>query len=630
MSAAALDAVAAYSQQHGGVSGCVIRFGTLIKEWGPVANRADIKSAAKGAVGATLLGLAFDAGLVRLDDPARKYLPELGTEAPGNANSAEWLAEITLRHLATMTAGFDDGRPPKLVYRPGTAGIYSNDTANMLAELLTVWFGEDLQAVLKRKVLDPLGVDPADWRWRENSYRARSIRGLASREFASGITITHRALARIGCLYLRGGQWKDQTILSPGFIRTATRPTELPAPYPYYGFYWGSNAKGTLPDLPRDLYWALGLGDSILAVCPSLDVVAVRLGTGNTQSQLPPFTDQWERKVGGFFALIARAVVAPYPRSPVIRGITWAPAATIVRQARDSDNWPLTWADDDPIYTAYGDGTGFAPKVPEKLSLGLARIQGGPDDFVGVNLRSPTGEQPRGDGKRGKKASGLLMVDGVLYMWVRNAGNAQIAWSRDHARTWTWADWTFTTSFGCPSFINFGKNYAGARDDYVYTISPDSDSAYEPADRLVLARVPKDRIAARNAYEFFQGFDLRGTTLWTSDLNARGAVFSNPGNCYRTHVSYNAPLKRYLLCQTGADASVRAGFGIYDAPEPWGPWTTVERSDAWDVAAGESGSFPTKWMSGDGRTLYLVFSGDDSFSLRKATLRLAGDPETTP
>ena len=43
-----------------------------------------------------------------------------------------------------MTAGFDDGRPPKLVYRPGTRGIYSNDTANMLAELLTLQFDEDL------------------------------------------------------------------------------------------------------------------------------------------------------------------------------------------------------------------------------------------------------------------------------------------------------------------------------------------------------------------------------------------------------------------------------------------------------------------------------------------------------
>ena len=67
-----------------------------------------------------------------------------------------------------------------------------------------------------------------------------------------------------------------------------SRPTDLPAPYPYYGFYWGSNAKRQLNQVPRDVYWALGLGESILVVCPSLDIVAVRLGTGSTRSQLPP------------------------------------------------------------------------------------------------------------------------------------------------------------------------------------------------------------------------------------------------------------------------------------------------------------------------------------------------------
>ena len=59
---------------------------------------------------------------------------------------------------------------------------------------------------------------------------------------------------------------------------------------------------------------------------------------------------------------VAEEEVDLYPRSPIIRGITWAPPATIFRQAKDSDNWPLTWADDDHIYTAYGDGTGFPPK----------------------------------------------------------------------------------------------------------------------------------------------------------------------------------------------------------------------------------------------------------------------------
>src|SRR5437773_1790385 len=100
----------------------------------------------------------------------------------------------------------------------------------------------------------------------------------------------------------------------------------------------------------------------------------------------------------GLLVAAARAAetdqpAAPYPPSPVITGITWAPADTIVRKARDSDIWATTWADDGSQYTAYGDGTGFVPKVPKKLSQGLARLEGGPEDFTGVNIRSETFER---------------------------------------------------------------------------------------------------------------------------------------------------------------------------------------------------------------------------------------------
>lgn len=624
--ASGIDEAVEYSQKHGGVSGCIIRHGYLVKEWGSPTNRADIKSATKGSVGTTVLGLAVDAGLMKLEDRAQVHYPEIGRERPENA-ARGWLEQITVRHLATMTAGFDDGRPPLLTYEPGTAGIYSNDTSNMLAELLTLKFGEDLSGLLKRRIMDPIGVPPTEWAWRKNAYRADTVHGLKSREFASGIRITHRALARIGYLYLRQGNWNGKQLLSERFIREATRPTSLPAPWPEYAFYWMSNGRSTLPQIPADAYWALGLGDSFVAVCPSLDLVCVRLGSGSTRSHMPGGEDS-ARRVAGFLGLVCDAVekrTAAYPPSPVIRSLTWAPASAIIRRACDSDNWPLTWGDDDHQYTAYGDGHGFAePKVTEKLSLGFARVSGLPGGFTGTNIRSATGEQ-KGDGRAGKKASGLLMVDGVLYMWVRNAGNSQLAWSRDHGQTWTWSTWKLTSSFGCPTFLNFGKNYAGARDGYVYVYSHDSDSAYEPADRMVLARVPKGRVTDRDAYEFFQELDARGLPVWTREIARRGAVFTAPGGCYRSGITYNAPLRRYLWCQTlpGEDTRFKGGLAIYDAPQPWGPWTTVFFTEKWDVGPGETSSFPTKWMSADGKTLSLVFSGDDCFSVRQATLTLA-------
>jgi hypothetical protein len=304
---------------------------------------------------------------------------------------------------------------------------------------------------------------------------------------------------------------------------------------------------------------------------------------------------------------------------------------SIVRKAKGSDNWPLTWADDGHQYTAYGDGNGFEPFVPEKLGLGIARVEGGPADFTGVNIRAPTAEN-RASGKDGKKASGMLMVDGVLYMLARNAGNAQLAWSTDHGRTWEWADWKFTTSFGCPTFLNFGRDYAGARDEFVYVYSPDSDSAYRPADRMVLARVPKGKIRERDAYEFFKGVGGDGRPTWTTAIAERGAVFTHPGRCYRSGIAYDAGLKRYLWVQTlpgtegnKADTRFEGGFAVFDAPEPWGPWTTAFYTEKWDVGPGESASFPTKWMSANGKNLCLVFSGDDHFAVRRATLTVSTD-----
>ncbi len=86
-------------------------------------------------------------------------------------------------------------------------------------------------------------------------------------------------------------------------------------------------------------------------------------------------------------------------------------------------------------------------------------------------------------------------------------------------------------------------------------------------------------------------------------------------------------LKRYSWCQIHPDSPhpqgprFEGGFGIYEAPEPWGPWHTVYFFRRWDVGPGETASFPSKWMSKDGRTMHLVFSGDDAFSVRRVTLK---------
>jgi len=619
----------------GGGSGILVRGGRKVLEWGDPDRRYDLKSTSK-SIGVSALGLAIADGVIDLEDRVVAHLPSLGTPPVSNARTG-WLPEITIRQLANQSAGFEKpGGFEPLLFEPGTRWHYSDGGPNWLADGVTTVYGRDIESLLFDRVFERLGITRSDLRWREHAYRPRTLDGVRRLEFGSGVHANVDAMARIGLLYLRQGRWRGQQLLPSAFVDQVRVPDPQLAGLPehdpeahgnaskHYGLLWWNNADGTLPDVPRDAYWSWGLHDSLILVIPSLDLVAARAGQG------------WDRASDGghydvlkpFFGPIAASALtaaphpdAPYPPSEAILGVSWVPADQIVRKAEGSDNWPLTWADDDALYTAYGDGWGFEPRVPEKLSLGLAKVVGPPDDFEGLNIRSPSIEQ-RGNGPSGKKASGLLMVNGTLYLWARNAGNAQLAWSSDRGATWTWADWRFETSFGCPTFLNFGRNDEGSRDEYVYVYSQDVDSAYEPADAMVLARVPKDRIRDRAAYRVFAGRNAQGEPRWTNRIEDRAPVFEHPGRCYRSSVSHHPGLNRYLWCQTipGEDTRFEGGFAIYDAPEPWGPWTTVFFTERWDVGPGETQHLPTKWMSPDGRSVHLVFSGDDHFSVRRAEL----------
>ena len=144
---------------------------------------------------------------------------------------------------------------------------------------------------------------------------------------------------------------------------------------------------------------------------------------------------------------------------------------------------------------------------------------------------------------------------------------------------------------------------------------------------LLLARVPKTEIMNRSAYEFFAGLDEVGRPFWESDMKSRRPVFSDAnGIGWGIRAVYNPGLHRYLLSMFHAlgDGDGDGSWGLFDAPEPWGPWTTVAYYTNWIDPVPKFGfTFPAKWMSVDGTQMYLVFSGIgvyDSINVIKATL----------
>lgn len=603
-------------------------------------------SLAKALVGGLGLLAAEAEGFVRASDAVASYLPDWRDDSQKSA--------ITLAHLATHTSGLENSRtkgvrnraltgwkgdfwknlpPPRdpftiartetpLLFPPGAQAHYSNPGIAVLSECLGRSLRgsryTDLAQLLRERILRRIGVPDAEW---SVGYNGPVVLDGASLIAAwGGANFSPNAAARIGRLLARRGDWDEEQIIPFELATRATRWAGLPN---NSGLSWWVNRRPdgarVLPRAPDDAFWGLGAGGQLLFVVPSLDLIVVRNGHG-LPADVHTLRAMERLVINPVLDALQRDNTAPpYPASRHFGGIRWSPPESIVRLAPGGDNWPSTWGDDDLVYTAFGDGNGFAPFLAEKLSLGFARVTGTPPAVSAENIRAPTGEQ-HGDGRSGRKASGLLMVDGVLYLLARNAGHAQLAWSTDRGRTWNWSDWKFTESFGCPAFVNFGKNYAGARDDFVYVVSTDAPTAYERADRLVLARVPKKKIRERSAYEFFAGREAQGDTAWSRDIAQRAAIFENRGACYRSHITYHAASKRYLLTTIGRGTDTRyaGGFGVFDAPEPWGPWTTVFFTDTWDVGPGESNHFPAKWLDADGRGGWLLFSGDDAFSLRRA------------
>jgi hypothetical protein len=342
------------------------------------------------------------------------------------------------------------------------------------------------------------------------------------------------------------------------------------------------------------------------------------------------------------------AQTPPYPASQVITKVdfNWT---TKKQLAPGSDNWPMTWAADGHQYTSWGDGGGFGGTNNDgRVSLGVGRVEGTKGSYKGYNVWG--GKNAENPAEFDGKSYGIVSVGGVLYMWVspgsceQNYTKVRMAKSTNKGANWTRSSWSFTQSqdLMIPTILQFGKDYAGARDGYVYSYfihpSPASGTGgcllIQKPGKIYLARVAKSQIMTQSAYEFFTGFDSSKNPKWSTTISSKVPVFQDKDNGvgWTVSVSYNAGLKRYLLITEHTLTYPYGGnIGIYDAPEPWGPWTTAYFATPW---AGSSSkcfywNFSNKWASSDGKSFVLVYTAEDKWNTVEGTFTV-GTTTTSP
>lgn len=322
----------------------------------------------------------------------------------------------------------------------------------------------------------------------------------------------------------------------------------------------------------------------------------------------------------------------PYPPSDVVLGMSFddSSARTL---APGSDIWPITWAADGHLYTSWGDGGGFGGTNREgRVSLGVARVERSKDDYRGVNIAG--GKDAPNPAPFTGKSEGILAIGNTLYLWRDGERSDQngFKWnelfrSDDSGATWRFTGVRFDPAdfpdgdegFFAPAFCQFGPGYSGARDDYVYIYAPDIvDRTHwdmRIPGRIHLIRVSVDEIEVKNAYRFYAGADAQGRPRWSPSPGDRRPTWTDERNgTHRIAVSYNAPLRRYLLSTITVN---REGWmSVYESPEPWGPWRLVHAEltpERWGRKT-ILFTFVNKWLSSDGRDFVVVHTKDDTWS----------------
>lgn len=329
---------------------------------------------------------------------------------------------------------------------------------------------------------------------------------------------------------------------------------------------------------------------------------------------------------------------APYPPSSLIGSMTWDMTGR-VQDPNGSDLWPITWGSDGNAYTGWGDGGGFrGSNSLGRVSLGFGSVSGNPTGVTTKNIWG--GYETENTPTFGGKVDTLISVGGVLYgigavfpgtAGVSHSGGAdeqRLVYSTNLGKSWSFTSWAFCTETSatvCPGgFINFGKDNAGARDGYVYAYAGSgwwlTDADFNTS---YLMRVPNNEVLTQSAWQYFAGLDSSGNATWTSNAANRKPASHDPNGRPIGEAVYNAPLGRYIGVGQGATIGETA---FYDAPEPWGPWTTLAYYSDWGslgTAETLGVHFCNKWTSADGLTMWATFSSTgslDSFNLAKVTM----------
>jgi CubicO group peptidase (beta-lactamase class C family) len=245
----------------------------------------DLASVTK-TVTSVLTGVAVARKLIRLDQPV---LPLFPGESPATVDARK--EKLTVGDLLRMESGLDCGYAPgeqeleqmkrapnwvrfalslPMKYDPGTRSAYCSPGYHLLGSAIGAAARMTEAAFAQKYLFEPLGIHGVVW---ADDPQGRS-HGWGDSHLAP------QDLAKIGYLYLHGGNWNGQQIVPADWVAMSTA-----APSGARGEHGGMGYEWNVANGPNGRqYGGTGRGGQSLIVWPDLDTIVVSMAGGNAGS----------------------------------------------------------------------------------------------------------------------------------------------------------------------------------------------------------------------------------------------------------------------------------------------------------------------------------------------------------
>jgi len=245
------------------------------------------------SVTSLLVGMVLDSHKnINTDQSLFSFFPQY------DSLKTEDKAQITLKNVLTMTAGFRDHEGPPEKYKPddpylyilrkplktkpGEVFKYSNESTDLLGGVIYSVEGKRADEFAKEHLFGLLDIHKYSWKIEDGITRCHSDLNLLPRD-----------MAKIGLLVLNDGKWQGSQIVSKEWIRESSKPHVQESKFFDYGYQWWHHSKNNLqwwkePNTAspkeHDLVTALGFGGQYIMIIRDLNLVIVTTASDYDES----------------------------------------------------------------------------------------------------------------------------------------------------------------------------------------------------------------------------------------------------------------------------------------------------------------------------------------------------------